>query len=155
MTQKPLAVSIRQASPADWHRFSDVYSPASRDPLLQRVPAEVEEHERGWRLLYLAERDGNVVGTAGLVFKGRDAGAADGVTSANIHRLQTLEAERRRGVATTLLAAAEEEARRRASAASRSTSSATTRRPSPSTRSWASGRSGLVLARARSSTRRR
>jgi len=104
--------SIRQATPEDWHRVADVYSEPAASEILERAASEIEEYRRGWRLLYFAESDDGVVGTCGLVFRGRDAGLA-GRGGANIHRLQTAVDQRRRGIATALMNEAEAEAIRR------------------------------------------
>ena len=108
---------VQQATEADWPELPLIYEADGYDRaaagMRERAGWEVEEFLAGKRLLYFAEANGQPVGTVGLVFGGRDAGHADGATSANVHRLHVVQARRRLGVAMALMAAAEGEARRR------------------------------------------
>jgi ribosomal protein S18 acetylase RimI-like enzyme len=105
------------AQEADWPKLPLIYEADGYDRaaagMRNRASWEIEEFLRGDRLLYLAVADGAPVGTVGLVFRGNDAGFADGTSSANIHRLHVVQAQRRKGVATALMGLAEDEARRR------------------------------------------
>ena len=110
-------LTVYIAGVVDWPKLPLVYEAAgytrAAAGMRERDSWEVEEFLRGDRLIYLAEADGTTVGTVALVFRGKDAGLADGVTSAHINRLHVVQAYRRRGVAAALLAAGEAEARRR------------------------------------------
>ena len=101
----------------DWPKLPLIYEADGYDRaaagMRNRAAWEIEEFLRGDRLLYFALVDGAPVGTVGLVFRGKDAGHADGTTSANVQRLHVVQAQRRQGVATALMAMAEAEARRR------------------------------------------
>jgi ribosomal protein S18 acetylase RimI-like enzyme len=101
----------------NWVRIADIYDAdgytRAADSIRERASSELEEFRAGDRVLWLAEAGGRTIGTVGLVFRGRDAGIADGVTAANINRLHVVQAQRRHGVATALIATAEAEARDR------------------------------------------
>jgi len=105
------------ATEADWPKLPRIYEAASYTRaaagMRERASWEVEEFLRGDRLIYLAEADGTPVGTVALVFRGQDAGLADGVTSAHINRLHVVQGYRRRGIARRLMVQAEQEAHRR------------------------------------------
>jgi ribosomal protein S18 acetylase RimI-like enzyme len=102
---------------ANWHRIGDIYDAdgytGAAESIRQRAASELDESRAGDRMLWLAESGGRTIGTVGLVFRGRDAGMADGVVSANINRLHVVQAHRRTGIATALIAIAEAEARAR------------------------------------------
>jgi ribosomal protein S18 acetylase RimI-like enzyme len=112
-----MAFVVRQAEAADRPKLPLIYEADGYDRaaagMRKRAGWEVRGFRAGRRLLFFAEADGEPVGTVGLVFRGKDAGYADGRTSANIHRLHVVIAHRRQGVATALMTAAEEEARHR------------------------------------------
>jgi len=105
------------AQEADWSKLPLIYEADGYDRaaagMRNRASWEIDEFLAGDRLLYFALVSGAPVGTVGLVFRGNDAGFADGTISANIHRLHIVQAQRRNGVATALMAMAEDEARRR------------------------------------------
>lgn len=110
-------VLVLVADATDWRKLPLIYEMDGYDRaaagMRERAGWEVEEFRRGDRLLFFAEESGRPVGTVGLGFRGKDAGLADGVSSANINRLHVVQAYRRRGVGTALMRAAEDEARRR------------------------------------------
>ena len=105
------------ASESEWHKIPLIYEADGYDgaAALMRAGAaeEIAEFRAGGRVLFLAEIDGRVVGTAGLGIRGKPAGLADGITSANVSRLHVVRAERYRGIASALMAAVEDEARHR------------------------------------------
>ena len=105
------------AQEADWSKLPLIYEADGYDRaaagMRNRASWEMDEFLTGDRLLYFALVDGAPVGTVGLVFRGNDAGFADGITSANIHRLHVVQAQRRKGVATALMGMAEAEGGRR------------------------------------------
>jgi GNAT superfamily N-acetyltransferase len=110
------AALVFAAAESDWHKVPLIYDADGYDRaaagMRLRAPVELDQFRKGDRVLFLAEIDGRVAGTAGLVFRGLDAGPADGVTSANVNRLHVVRAERYRGIASELMAAVEDEARR-------------------------------------------
>jgi ribosomal protein S18 acetylase RimI-like enzyme len=109
--------TIIDGDETNWHRIGEIYDADGYDRAAEAIRArtegELDEFRAGARILWLAEHDGAIIGTIGLAFRGRDAGLADGVTSANINRLHVVQAWRRRGLASELIATAEQEARRR------------------------------------------
>lgn len=111
------AFTIITATADDWPRIPLIYEADGYNGAAQLMrdgaASELAEFGAGDRLLYLAEAEGRTIGTAGLALRGKDAGIADGVSSANINRLHVVQAWRRRGVATALMSAAEREARAR------------------------------------------
>jgi ribosomal protein S18 acetylase RimI-like enzyme len=113
MTQST-AFTIITATADEWSRIPLIYEADGYDRaaagMRDRSGWEIDEFRNGDRLLLFAEAGGQPVATVGLVFRGRDAGRADGVSSANINRLHVIQAWRKRGVGTALMSAAEEEA---------------------------------------------
>ena len=110
-------IDLLLAGPEDWDRIpliyeADGYDGAAR-AMREGAAAELEQYHRGDRILYFALVGETPVGTVGLVFRGRDAGFADGTTSANVNRLHVVQAQRRRGIGTLLMTSVEVEARRR------------------------------------------
>ena len=109
-------IDLLLAGPDDWARLPLIYEAdgydRAADLMREGAAAELEQYHRGDRILYFALAGDVPVGTAGLVFRGRDAGFADGTTSANVNRLHVITAQRRRGVGTLLMTAIEDEARR-------------------------------------------
>lgn len=109
--------TITHATASDWPKVPLIYEADGYDRaaagMRDRAGWEIDEFRAGGRLLWFAEVGGRPVATVGLVFRGRDAGRADGVSSANINRLHVIQAWRKRGVGTALMSSAEEEARRR------------------------------------------
>ncbi len=109
--------TIIVATANDWRRIPLIYEADGYDRagagMRERAAMELDQFRKGDRLLYLAEADGGPIGTVSLVFRGMDAGLADGVSSANVSRLHIIQAWRKRGVATALMFAAEDEARSR------------------------------------------
>ena len=112
-----MTYTIVPGDESNWHRIGEIYDADGYDraaaSIRERTASELDEFRAGGRILWLAEAGGAIIATIGLAFRGRDAGLADGVTSANINRLHVVQAQRRNGVASALIATAEEEARRR------------------------------------------
>jgi ribosomal protein S18 acetylase RimI-like enzyme len=110
-------VAICKGATSDWPKIPLIYEADGYDRaaagMRSRAAQELAEFAAGHRVLFLAEVDGTVAGTVGLVFQGMDAGYADGTLSGNISRLHVVQAHRRRGIGTALMAAAEAEARAR------------------------------------------
>jgi ribosomal protein S18 acetylase RimI-like enzyme len=112
-----VSYTIVTGDETNWHRIGEIYDAdgyeRASEAIRARAASELDEFREGARILWLAEADGAIIATVGLAFRGRDAGLADGVTSANINRLHVVQAWRKRGIASALIATAQAEAKRR------------------------------------------
>jgi ribosomal protein S18 acetylase RimI-like enzyme len=105
------ATRLYEARASDWPKLPLIYEAdcyfMAAGGMRKRALKELREFEAGERLLFLADVDGRVAGTVGLVFRGMDRGQAKAPLEANVHRLHVVKQHRRCGVATALMAAAE------------------------------------------------
>lgn len=89
---------------ADEEQLAKIKSDATKD---------IENAERGERIIWGANKGGKIVGTVQLVFKGTKDFYADGKLRAHIHHARVAENLRGRGIGTQLIQRVEAEAKGR------------------------------------------